>query len=347
MSLTFDEKEKVFNQEILQPPVIDPLSQFFSSTDNGVLNLSQGQLQSPNYAPGVAGWKVDAQGNAEFQSLISNLSAVTKLYTASEALSMGDAVAIGDGLQYLLSNDTSNSVADIIDASAWWSQSFTTSASAISIKGFSIKMHNDNTASSTTTTFSVRADSGGSPTGSDIGGLTATTTDTIPASPGETVVTATFSTAVTVSPNTTYHLIVRISDNSGTHQFKIHRGGSSGVGTNKSANSGSTWSSSNGKLFYNAYEIDTVAGQVCKTTAGNTSRARNQSFIGFATTSATANNSARIAISGEATGLSGITTGAFYYLSNTLGAIASSAGTVSRKIGIGTSTTTVLITNLW
>lgn len=48
---------------------------------------------------------------------------------------------------------------------------------------------------------------------------------------------------------------------------------------------------------------------------------------------------------GVVTGLSGLTAGAIYYLSNTVGAISTTAGTVTKKIGRALSATTLLIIN--
>ena len=47
------------------------------------------------------------------------------------------------------------------------------------------------------------------------------------------------------------------------------------------------------------------------------------------------------------TGLSGLTVSKQYYLSNVAGAIATTAGTVTRKVCISLSATSCLITNIW
>lgn len=70
-------------------------------------------------------------------------------------------------------------------------------------------------------------------------------------------------------------------------------------------------------------------------------------FIGFASASATAGNTVSVFIGGEATGFSSLTHGGQYYLSNSTGAISLSAGSVTRKVGIATSSSTLLITNIW
>ena len=70
-------------------------------------------------------------------------------------------------------------------------------------------------------------------------------------------------------------------------------------------------------------------------------------FIGFATASYTAASSVRAVIGGTGTGLSGLTIGAPYYLNDTAGSIGTSAGTVTKKVGIALTATTLLVTNIW
>lgn len=73
----------------------------------------------------------------------------------------------------------------------------------------------------------------------------------------------------------------------------------------------------------------------------------SQSFIGFVKTGASAGASATVSVQGVATGLSGLTAGHLYYTSSTQGGVSATAGTFARKVGIGMSATTILITNNW
>ncbi len=70
-------------------------------------------------------------------------------------------------------------------------------------------------------------------------------------------------------------------------------------------------------------------------------------FLGFALNSPTLGQSTTIQTSGVVTGLSGLIPGADYYLSDTPGAISTSPGSNTRKIGVAISTTSLLITNIW
>ena len=65
------------------------------------------------------------------------------------------------------------------------------------------------------------------------------------------------------------------------------------------------------------------------------------------TAAASYGSSVTVEISGVSVSLSGLTTGSQYYLSDTLGTVATSAGSNSRKVGIAVSATQMLITNIW
>ena len=82
-------------------------------------------------------------------------------------------------------------------------------------------------------------------------------------------------------------------------------------------------------------------------TADASTSETSDSFIGFASAAGVDGATVSIVIAGEVTGLSGLTAGALYYLSDTAGGISATAGTVTRKVGIATSATTLLITNIW
>ena len=72
----------------------------------------------------------------------------------------------------------------------------------------------------------------------------------------------------------------------------------------------------------------------------------SRGFVGFARTTVTAGNSISVNL-GPSVSLTSTIAGAGYYLSDTRGAIATSAGTVSRKIGIGLPSNKLTISNIW
>jgi len=54
-----------------------------------------------------------------------------------------------------------------------------------------------------------------------------------------------------------------------------------------------------------------------------------------------------VIVGGKITGFTALTSAAQYYLSNSSGVLGTSAGTVTRKVGIALNQTDLLITNEW
>lgn len=86
-------------------------------------------------------------------------------------------------------------------------------------------------------------------------------------------------------------------------------------------------------------------GKIKKASASNTFI--SNSFIGFAQAAITSGNSGTVIIAGEVSGLSGLSAGRQYYLANTAGTISTTAGTVTRKVGIAATTTKLVLSNIW
>jgi hypothetical protein len=277
--------------------------------------------------------KLDANGKLD-NSFLANA------FTTSEAVTAGDAVCIGDGTAHSYTTTGTGSVTGITNTQ-WLSQSFATKTTAVSIQQVNLTLNKASGSASHTITVSIRANSAGSPTGADLGSVSVSCALT-------TTLTSfgfTFSSPITVSPSTTYHVLVR---DGAASNAQVSRGNTAGQGTNISTNSGSTWAANNGPFDAMViYEIDTTAGQIARTTADTslTGGARNNNFVGFAYETKSAGQSCRVSYSPLATGLSGLTAGSTYYLSNTLGALSTSAGAISRKIGIALAATLLLIKN--
>ena len=88
--------------------------------------------------------------------------------------------------------------------------------------------------------------------------------------------------------------------------------------------------------------LKTSDGKVYKTDADFPDE-RILKFVGFAKESGVADDVKKVQASGKVAGLSGLTIGSFYYLSNTAGEISITEGSFSRRIGIATSTTELLL----
>ena len=92
--------------------------------------------------------------------------------------------------------------------------------------------------------------------------------------------------------------------------------------------------------------IAPVFGSIIKRTSASAA-ATADTFLGFCPDAIDKDKDGKVIVEGVVGGFSGLTAGSLYYLSNTTGAISSSAGTVTRKVGIAVSTTEIFITNTW
>lgn len=270
-----------------------------------------------------------------FSGPVTGVSATMSTFTASDAITAGNAVIIGDGVSSVSQSISSgNSFSTTINSSDWVSQKITTGPKDRYIKTVSFTASDGN--NGYIITASLRADSSGSPTGSDIGGYTGSVSIYCGTLCGKTI---TFSSPIPVSPSTNYHIILRGGGNTG-----IYRNNTAGQGTNSSFNSGSSWSASNGAIELSMTKIDTVAGQITTSSAASTSSApMYNNFIGIASSNISSGSRGSVVTGGVVTGLSALTPGLTYYLSDTNGAISSSAGSNSRKIGVALDTTSLLI----
>lgn len=319
----------------------------------GDLTLASGQIKSSNYTDST-GWNLDSDGNLYANNgvfrgditgatgVFSNLSIVDS-FTAQENITVGEAVCIGDGTSYVQQDKSYAGQTESVKNSRWLSQVFTTSAVAISIEKIIIGILSHATGlpisvNGAGITVHLYAASGGKPTGSSLGNVALSGTG---GANGDYVVT--FSTPIAVSLSTNYCIVIQVTGEIGDTFDGTH----AAVGATRyqiSTDSGSTWGNGTADfvLRYMIYEIDTVSGQISRTQT-NISRARSNNFIGFAKETKSAGQSCKTYLTSLADGLVGLTTGVLYYLSDTLGAISTSAGTVSRKIGISISTSRILI----
>lgn len=256
-------------------------------------------------------------------------------------ISAGKAVCIGErqpynGASYAGSDDSSR----VLSTLNWGGQVFVTSANAKYITGVVIKgFSNNNTYSKFT--VSIRAVSGGLPTGSNLGGqvvevehYTSTHTD----------LTFTFATPIEVSPSTSYAIVIGNTE-ANTYPTiaqdataPAYSGGTSVI----SADGGSSWATEAKDCLFTVKEAYTESGKVYEANASSDDEFfRN--FIGFLAETGSAGETKNIIFGGVIEGLSGLVVGDTYYLSNTSGAISNSPGSQSKKIGIAIDTTKLLI----
>lgn len=113
-----------------------------------------------------------------------------------------------------------------------------------------------------------------------------------------------------------------------------------------------------GDLYFSAQTVSAVAGETIAAgqtvyfkesdqrwwlTDADTSATFSQVKLGFVVSGGAAGEGVTIQLSGIAEGFSGLTAGTKYYLSNTAGAVSSSAGTTEVFFGVATSTTAILM----
>lgn len=117
-----------------------------------------------------------------------------------------------------------------------------------------------------------------------------------------------------------------------------------GALTDKTSNNNDL-TNNNAAVFSQVVPFTMSSARVVKSNA--TSAFLAQSFIGFAESNIAVTATGSIVIGGLITGLTGLTIGETYYLSDTPGEISSSVGTITRKVGIANSTTSLVVTNIW
>ena len=282
---------------------------------------------------------------------------LTVSFTAGEAITANDAVSISDGSIYgdTLVNIAGNSNAITIgtgsDGTAEGqklAQSFTVTG-ARNIKAFQLSLKR--VGSAVNFTASIQGDSAGSPDGTPIQSVTFSSGDFGTGSFNTGIYS--FATAAALSGSTTYWFVIeRTGGGSDVANYILYNANNGGNpyanGLAKIYKYAATWDNAFGNttsdIYLQLYE-SIVGGNVSRASALlNDGRTKN--FIGFAKSTVSSGSPVDVVIAGLAS-LTGLTIGNLYYLSDTFGAISTTPGTTTRKVGIATSSTKLLITNNW
>lgn len=308
-----------------------------SSTNKYVTNDDTATTSTANEIP-----RGDGSGKIDDDWLTTDAqSKVRKVFTAGVALTAGEAVIIGNG-------ETTNTITQTTDDSThtdmtntkWYGQTFTTQGAAETVDAIQLSLRNAN-AGDRTVRVSIRATSGGLPTGADLD-----TKDILLSGSevGFTTRTFTFDTPIAVSPSTVYAIVVQnITDATGVYIKYNSTNLYSGGNAVSSTDSGSSWSSdAPNDLHFVVTETQTESGKVYPTSAAVTS-ILSDGFIGFVDANATADNDVTVSVNGVDDNQSGLTVGDTYFLQDSSGTIGTSAGSVSRKVGLAVSATEILI----
>lgn len=189
------------------------------------------------------------------------------------------------------------------------------------------------------------ADINHKPTGSSLG------TDTqVMDSIGTTSFDFVFSTPINLVMGNEYVAVIKpinIStlDSSNYHRIKtnntdVHTGYSS-----DSSDSGVTWAtpSVNDQSYtFKMGFIGTGSGRIIRADANDNDR---NNFLGFVNSSVATSSSALVTINGVIDGFTGLSSGVKYYLSDTIGNISTTPGTLIWKTGVSVSNSSIIIQN--
>lgn len=187
---------------------------------------------------------------------------------------------------------------------------------------------------------SIRATSGGLPTGgdlayADVAGADLTTSLVLK--------TLTLNTAVNLSAGTKYAIVFTRSgslDNSNYYNTQIQ---SSSIYANGNLVRaiGTNWFSEAEDIYLVLQYVETyTADRVYISDANNTDR---HFFLGFATTTANAGQNITVKIGGVSNGFTGLTPNSTYYVQDTIGTIGTSPGSTSLPVGKALSTSEILL----
>lgn len=274
---------------------------------------------------------------------------VIKDMTAGETLTTRDALIMGATLSdqtYQISQTTTDNT-NRYDSTAnqtEWGQTFTTRKYDRQ-RLISVVFKMDRIGTPGDITVGIYATSGGTPTGSAL----ATKTFTVSSTGSTTEQTITFDTPVALSSNTLYAIVITPGTitTANYYRFDVNSSSVYSGGTALEKQSGIWEADTQGDLeFYfkaNLDEDPITAGKVYKAEADSPYAAFYNNFVGFADSSVANGATVGLICAGIVGGFVGLTPGSVYYLSDTAGAISTSAGTNSVKIGRAVSTTEILI----
>lgn len=271
-------------------------------------------------------------------AVITN-SIIAQNFTAGHAIVAGNAVYVSDGVLGSKSIASSTGAVNTTNMGTNAREKIAQSVTLFTttyISNITFKVENQGAATDNVV-VALQADSGDAPDGVDIA-----VTAEVDVQANQ-VYTFTFSSLQKLTASTKYWFVVRrtgaLSD---TEYYTVDNEATYASGTSEYLDGGA-WSGLTGDLLFVLYEVLPL-GYIGKAEADVSGRYQN--FIGFAVTSIALDAIGKVSISGIITGLTGLTPGQ-YYLSDTAGAISTSAGSATRKVGIAISSTQLQITNIW
>ncbi len=273
----------------------------------------------------------------------SSTTSTTFTGVAAETINSGNAVAVSDGSVSASFAFKSQSGTD--DGSVYPIKGSYSDAVQIGALGESFSYTSSGTITQITVTLKVTgapvdsievgimSDSAGSPNNTYISSATL-----LGSSITTSYATYNFTVSAAFLANTTYYIIARrtgVTDTTNYYQLSF-----TNVSSNVNRRVNSIWDTFvGGTLIY--VLTGNISGSIVQAKADVAGR--YQAFAGFANAGYTAGQTATVTSSGTFTGLSGLTSGSQYYLTNTAGIISTTAGTNIVRAGVAKSTTSLLI----
>lgn len=262
-----------------------------------------------------------------------------KSFTAGDPLSSNDAVFIASSgistITYVTQTTDDNGINIAYDAThQGQGQSFSiTNSCYINTITLKLKKFGSPTDS---VHIAIQADSSGAPSGTDLTYVNAAGSgiDTV-----DTVYTYTFTTPIKLTGGTTYWVVLtRTGSLELANSFSVRYKATTNpyAGGNKASWDGTNWTNNvNDDLYFKIEKVFT-AGNVYQSSAAQASTAI---ILGFATATASVGDNTSIQYAGVRSGLSSLTIGSTYYLTDNDGGISTFAGSTSKSIGRALSTT--------
>ena len=285
-------------------------------------------------------FNVDEKGNmlptSSLGSEDTSAVSVIKSYTAAEAITKQDAVYLNNILEQSDVGGASHvKFGGNTVAPRKCSQSFVPTRT-IQVSSLEVRVGDDTGNSAVAVTIAIHTDRDG----------TALASGTIPAASigADANFTVTLSSTITLSLGTTYYIVYSAGADDANYY------GAAGTNTDSyAAGTAATYDTVSwtdvGSSVDVHFKIFSNEGYIRRADASAAATANG--FIGFALEDIIATQTGKIQQLGITEGFTGLTVGSQYYLSDTTGAISTSVGTVTRKVGIAVSNTELLITNIW